>query len=362
MVNYPIDGDQGNSKKLPFLLTVVRALGFFPYTWKTEKQRSSAKLDETYSSISLKKSFAWGVWSVLVLIGSSSLMIVDIASSITEPRGKIVGTKTAEVAQMINDIVSAITVSLLLIISWSQRSMIAEYVMYFSRKNAPFPSWTVDATALFIFIMFICAPLNCFMYAGYVFKSYSVISKVTMSAKMIIGFFLTLFAAITYRCNMIHITKNMEEAFELYLLTADEIYHHDESDDTDSAIFVFKKTYRIPDTKDSSNGSSELENKLYPETKCLNSIFMKTKKDIVHWLQLHAYTNKYLEKKIPIVVFSLIIWILVSSFFILMWSELTLEGQLLSVIHLTEATIPLYFILNSTHILRQKVALHETNM
>ena len=361
MVNCPNDEILGISKKMPFAFRLGRAMGFFPYTWKTEKQ-NSAKLDETCYSVSLKKSFGWNVWSVLILTGCLLLMIVDIISSINEPRGKIAGAKTAEVAQLINDVVSATTVSILLIICYSQRSISVEYVMFVSRKNEPFPSWTADATALFIFVMFICAPLNCCMYAGYVFKSYSVISKVTMSVKMIMGFSLNLFVAITYRCNMIHVTKNLEEAFERYLLTPDELNHCNDGDDTDSAIFVFKKTHRIPNTVDSSNGSSETEKKLCPDTKCLNSAFMKTKKDIVHWHQLHAYTNKFLEKPMPIVLFSLIIWILVSSSFILMWSELTLEGQILSVIHLTEATIPLFFILNSTHTLRQKVGLHVTNM
>ena len=355
MVNCANDEILGISKKMPFAFILGRALGFFPYTWKTERQPNSSKLDETFYTVSLKKSFGWNVWSVLVLTGCLLLMIVDIISSINEPRGKIGGTKTAEVAQMINDVFSAITVSLTLIICWSQRSISAEYIMYILRKNTRFPSWTADATALFIFVMFICAPLNCCMYAGYVFKSYSVISKVTMSAKIIIGFCLILFIAITYRCNMIHITKNLEEAFERYLLTPDELNHCNDGDDTDSAIFVFKKTHRIPNTVDSSNGSSEIEKKLYLKTKYLNSVFMKTKKEIVHCHQLHAYTNTYMEKPMPIVLFSLILWILVSSFFILMWSELTLEGQLISVIHLTEATILLFFILNSTHTLRQKV-------
>ena len=361
MVNYKNE-ILGNSKNIFFFFTLMRVLGFFPYTWKTKKQRNSAKLDETRVSISLKNSLGWNVWSLLLLIGCLLLMIVDIISSINEPRGKIVGMKTAEVAQLINDVVSAITVSLTLVICRIQRSMVAEYFMYFARKNAPFPSWTADVTALFIFIMFICAPLNCFMYAGYVFKSYSVISKITMSAKLIVGFYITALVAISYRCNVIHVAKNMEEAFERYLLTPVELNHFNDVDDTDSTIFVFKETHRIPNTVDSSSGASELKKKLYPESKCQNSIFMNTKKDIVHCHQLHAYTNKYLEKLMPLAVFTLIIWILVSSFFILMWSELTLEGQLLSVIHLTEATIPLFFILNSAHILRQKVGLHVTNM
>ena len=344
-------------KKIRFSFVLARTMGIFPFSWTIETERNLTKFDENPYSISLKKSFGGNLWSLLLLIGGFLLMIADILNSINEPRGKIVGTKTVEVAQLINDVVTAIATFILQTIYWSQRNTIAECIMQFSKKNLPMPSWTIDTFILFVFIMLICAPFNCVMYTCYVFKSYSVISKVLMSVKMTVYLCLTLCVAITYRCSLILVTKNLDEVFDRYIATLDENNHGTDDDDNDSVISVVKKCDCIPNRIDSSLGSIDLQPRLSSATASRNTIFMTTKQAVVHWQDLHSAINNYMEYPVTVVIFCLIIWLLVVSFYLLMWTFLTLEGQVLAVLHFVETIIPLFFILNSTHSLSRKVGI-----
>lgn len=341
-----------------------RLFGFLPYTWKVSDHN-----DQRF--VVFTKSFPWLVWSTFVLVVVFALMILDLYWAVAEPRGGFMGYKALILSQMLFDIVTAVTVGVLEFLFWLKGDLFA-YLIFNSTQNMQRKMIQVEtrlsriSIKVDVFSQFVSLP---FYFGGTIYVLQK--EQLNICSVLASAFKLVFLIAFMNYIRLIHVYtlnfgKNELKATFQSVRNFSDTKHEGYPDHGVLAKLKIeirserfgkqvntKMIASIPAGR--VNSLAHASRSQIPEVD-LEAINYTGIQDKVLSLFRHLRANsQYLDIPIAVAMLCLIIWLLVSLFYITLWTKLVPLTRFYSTCMFLAAVVPAVSLLDSTHAFNEEV-------
>lgn len=317
--------------------------------------------------ITLKPSGFWKIWSFIVMSSVIMMMAIDCYFSITNPRGKNIGYDTMIITHMIYDIITAFTTSHLQYLFWKTSDQLAEIIHLTESVRGSIQSDKV--TFIVLLILLPVTILNCSLYGYFYMNLISTIEITCLIFKtfwvsvlmMVLGviYHRGLFSGTAY---LSKIMQPIDELFKAQTSWKDRFkINHDRNQISSCSGSNQKSDTHTPGELYVNVVSTVTENE-FEFNDCsakdsnMNIDFKCIKMGILRSYCILMDLNGYSGFKLATAMFCLLVWMLTSSFYMVLWHLLATGQKVISFCHATTAIAPLIYLLNSTHCVKRTVS------
>lgn len=342
----------------------ARLFGFLPYTWKLIDSK-----DERYMKFT--KSLPWLVWSTFMVTVILALMILDLYWAVTEPRGRIMGYQSLLISQMVFDVITAITVIILDIYFWLKGDLLA-YLLYNLTQNMQGKQIQVESRYFKIFrIVDIFTQISSLplIFGINVYVQYETnlndASVLASSIRILCLIASVNFIRLMHATTLDFVKNELRATFQSFKTVSDK---NDQGYPEDGVLN--KLRLEIPPEKSgeqitvrmitsfSNSRVSDMAYESHSQTAEVDLVQIQYAEvqDKVLSLFRHLRANsKYLDLPVALAMFCLIICLLVSLFYVTLWTKLEPLARFYSSCLLLAALLPTVAMLNSKHSFNEEV-------
>lgn len=342
------------------LYSLFRLFGYFPYNWSVGNLKE-AQANPRFRSADLKKSVPWVIWSISITVFIIILVLFDIVSAWNTRRGNHLGVETMEFAHLSYDVITSILVIILQIILFLQSDKVAEYMKYILQYQDEI-TWNKRATVVLVLIVSVMMVLSVAALTTMTVNSYTVMTVICSCFKTCLGAILLTFIGVLYHTNMTFIEWRLVVVFEQYCIKYKQLRC------TEKSTVDFKKNSYSETIGASPVKSTPFDSAANPRFAFLpvpntlhkhhkDSHFNKDYADISvcktehEFLRVYEFiilVNRYFGLPLIIAVYWLLLWLLLSTFYITCWGIVGINQRILSVTNLSISVSLTLYIINST--------------
>ena len=336
---------------LLYYLKGSRIAGIYPQEAPGEKMSKSCRL-------------LWRLWSVILLIFSIAIAVVDTMYDRDIPRGPFQDSQTLSIVNIIHNSVAGWTLIVLHFTLWFNSDKLYNLMKnYYKAGLYNFQSKNLVRTFVIrVSFQFLTVPLNvvAYIYVEHMYKSdsFSIFTKTCKIVLLIIFINFTRMAQLNLMDVVnLYITEEFrpfsESAAKISTPTARKktsakkvsaILDQENEEEYDS-IAIFKQSTKSPIALQSALEKTDFES--------LNQ-------KIIESFQLLRLCNNYVDIAIAATMLCLLFWMLISTYYAILWMRLLNPQRFMAFTMFVTSVIPTLSFLNATNDLNVKVSLNLT--
>ena len=343
-----------SSRKHVCLFGAARIMGCFPFVCKIRNNKiSSCSKSAPRPGCRLELSYWWLGWSVIFTVLNTAIMVLDSYFAVSQPRQSTAKFHTLGVIHMMFDVTSDLTV-IVVQIACVVNSVIIKHI---TQHLSDYSLATVWEGHMYVYMILMLVFTGSVLTAS-VLSGNALAPLIVVDYKITIIICLLIYIGLLYRNNLDYLKVKLLIIFEPYINEYKDIQigkqHLCKNNFNRSMSREWGEKYNInSNIKTLKLKTSSGNNNLYCNFHNLRQ--KNISQELLDLFEIHKMVKDYVAVPIVCLMVALVIWLIISAFYVSLWNDLSWVSRWASLSHLAISLTAVCYFVDASSELKKNV-------